>query len=388
MSGVNYDFSSFIDTFQKMKNECGATPESLGVLKSELNRFFKDSKCEEVLYTNNIDKMFFGIKILPMIDADDIYDYMVDTNPIRIDKYILELDSHLFSPVLDLDANELTAIILHEVNGIVGDSGPVEAARNVVNNYLAINKDHIRISKSIHYKEVLAYGLKDYLSKVNSLFYTSDYSDIISDEFCRMYDFDGSLYSAYDKIKTNNMKMYQDTEVSKFITFQWTLNIYKNIKEQRIGSTKVLSRAKLLTGSRIEKLEIDNIIRRIKRIDDGDIFNEASGSIKSKIKEKMKKARINNLRTIENTLYELGMQVRNVEDEEDALYLMRQINNTISIVDEYRNSSDCDTYEVDKWNNVYDKYCKLREKLASTVVYRNKNYGIFIQYPDIVENRM
>ena len=132
------------------------------------------------------------------------------------------------------------------------------------------------------------------------------------------------------------------------------------------------------------------IIRRIKRIDDDDIITESTNnsSLKIKLKEKMKKARINNLRTIENTLYELSMQVRNVEDEDDALYLMRQINSSISIIEEYKNSTDCDAYELDRWNTILDKYTKLRDKLSSTVVYRNNNYGIFIQYPEIIENRM
>lgn len=391
MDNINYDFSAFIDVFESMKNKCGATPSDLNTLKNELNGFFKDSKCKEVLYTNNTDKMFFGIKILPMIEADDIYDYLVESDPVRVDTYIVEFDSHFFDPILDLSAKEMMAVLLYEVGHIVGDSTPVEGARNAVNTYLALNKSHINISKSIHYKEILAYGLKDYISKENSLFYTSDYSAIFSDDLAKTYNFIDELTSAYDKISANNMKIYENSEISKFIVFQWTLGLYKNLKEQRIGAIKTLTRAKILTGSRLEKMEIDNVINRIKRIDDGDIINEASSNpsaLKLKIKEKMKKARLNNLKTIENTLYELSMQVRNVEDEDDALYLMRQINNSISIIDEYKNSSDCDSYEIDRWNAIFDKYCKLRDKLSSTVVYKNKNYGIFIQYPDIVENRM
>lgn len=388
---IDYDFSVFLDIFKRMKDKCGATPSDLNTLKNELNRFFKDSTCKEVMYTNNTDKMFFGMKTLAMIDADDIYDYLVDDEPKRITKYIIEIDSHLFNPVLNLSEKELMAILLHEVGHLVADASPIENARNALNAYLAENRDHIRISKSIHYKEILAYGLKDYLAKDQSMFYTSDESEIFADEFAKNYGFADDLTSAYDKITSNNMKLYENSEVSKFIAFSWTLGLYKDLKVRRIGAIKVLARAKQLTGSRIEKMEMDNVIRRIKRIDDDDIITESAenpSALKLKIKEKMRKARINNLRTIENTLYELSMQVRNVEDEDDALYLMRQINNSIAIIDEYRNSTDCDTYELDKWNAVLDKYTKLRDKLSSTVVYRNKNYGIFIQYPDIVENRM
>ena len=222
------------------------------------------------------------------------------------------------------------------------------------------------------------------------MFYTSDISEILADEFARSYGFSDELSSAYDKVTTNNIKLYENSEVSKFITFSWALNLYKNLKTRRVGALKTLARAKQLTGSRLEQLEIDNVIRRIKRIDDDIIVESAEnpGFLRTKLKEKMKKARLNNLRTIENTLYELNLQIRNVEDENDALYLMRQLNNSIAIIDEYKNSTDCDDYELSKWNQLMDKFVQLRDKLSSSVIYKNKSYGIFVQYPDIVENRM
>lgn len=383
---INYDFSEFLNTFADMKQRHTATPSDLKVLKDELNKFFKDSTCKEVLYTNNTDKMFFGMKIIAMIDADDIYDYLVEDEPVRIGKYIIEIDSHLLNPILDLTERELLAILLHEVGHMVGDTTPIENARRELNSYLAANKDHIRIAQSIHYKEFLAYGLKDYLSKQQSMFYTSDASEILADEFAMSYGFSNDLSHAYSKITSNNMKLYENSEVSKFAVFAWTLNLYNNLKTRRIGALHTLSRAKQLTGSRLEKLELDNVMRRIKRIDD-DILVEAS-SIHSKLREKLKKHRLNNMRTIDSTMYELSMQIRNVEDEDDALYLMRQLNNNIAIIDEYKNSPDCDNQEVQKWNNLMDKFIQLRDKLSSTVVYKNKTYGIFVQYPDIVENRM
>ena len=117
---------------------------------------------------------------------------------------------------------------------------------------------------------------------------------------------------------------------------------------------------------------------------------ESSGlvdSVRMKVREKMRKNRLNNLRTIDSAFYELNMQIRNVEDEDDALWLMRQINSNIAIIEEYRNSSDCDEYERDKWNQVLDKFLDLRDRLSKTTVYKNKSYGIFVQYPEIVENR-
>lgn len=389
MDKINYDFSGFIEVFSRMLENGNAKNADLLELKSELNHFFKDSKCKEVLYTNNTDKMFFGMKVISMIDADDIYDYLVDDEPKRVDEYIIEIDSHLLNPVLGLTPRELMAILLHEVGHLVGDSHPIEDARNALNAYLASNKEFIKVTKSIHYKEILAYGLKDYLSKSQSMFYNSDISEISADEFAHVYGLGDSLYNAYKKITRNNFKLYENSNISKFITFSWTISLYKNLRIHRVGALRTLARAKQLTGSRLEKMEIDNIIRRINRIDDDAILESSNiiDNVRVKMREKMRKSRLNNLKNIDNTFYELNMQVRNVEDENDALYLMRQINTNLSIIDEYRNSEDCDEYERDKWNQSMDKFKQLRDKLSATVVYKQKNYGLFVQYPDIVENR-
>ena len=387
MERMRYNFDSFIDAFNRMMKNCAATPEDLRTIKDELNKFFADSVCKEVLYTDNMDKMFFGIKIVPMIDADDIFDYLVDDQPQRVAKYVVEFDSHLLNPVQNLKATELLAMLLHEVSNLIGDSEPIESARNVLNAYLAANNEHIKVSQSIHYKEILGYGLKDYLSKVRSMFYTSDISDLYAHELTAAYGFNDDLASAYRKISHDNIKLYENTEVSKFITFSWTLSLYKNIRIRRVGSIRTLTRAKNLTGSRLEKMEIDNVIKRIRRIDDDVLIESAIDSVRMKVREKMRKARLNNLRNIDSAFYELNMQVRNVEDEDDALWLMRQINNNIAIIEEYRNSIDCDEYERDKWNQVLDKFIELRDRLSKTTVYKNKQYGLFVQYPEIVENR-
>ena len=388
MNHINYDFTTIINTFSKIMMASKAEPDDLHVLKNELNRFFEDSKCKEVIYTINTDKMFFGMKIIPAIDADDIYDYLVDDEQTRIDKYIVEFDSKLFDPVIGLTCEELTAILLRDVSHVVGSSQPIENARNILNAYLAEHRSHIKISKSIHYKEILAYGLKDFISKDQSIFYVSDNAEILGDEFIISYGFGDSLSNAYNKLFSNNIKLYENCNTCKFIVFGWTLDLYRNIKTRRVGTIQTLNDLKQLTGSRLERMEMDNVIRRIHRIDDDSVITEASeGGIRVKIKEKLKKARLNNLRSIDSTFYELSKQVRNVEDENDALYLLRQINNNLAIVDEYRNSKDCDNYEIDKWNQLMDKLVQLREKLTSTVVYKNKNYGLFVNYPDIVENR-
>lgn len=391
METINYDFSTVIQIFNKIKNSNASIPvnaDDLFVLKREINRFFTDSTCKEILYTTNTDNMFFGIKIVPMIESANIYDILTDSDGYRIKNYLIELDSKLFDPIMDISAKELVALLFYEVNKMVGDSSPMDNARNAFNIYMTANKDKMKISDSSHYHEILAFGLKDYLSKSTSIFYTSNSFDIYDDSFTVTYGLNDDIISVYDKVTSNNIKLYENSEVSKFIVFSWILSVYRNLKNHRVGAIKELNSMMSMTGSRLEKLEIRNVLNRINRIDDSDILTEATeNSIKAKIRERLKKNRIANKRMIDSTFYELSMRIKNVTEEADALNIMRQINTNIGIISEYIDSKNCDEAEKKEWQLTLNKFTHLRDKLADSVIYRNTSYGVFINYPDIVENR-
>ena len=115
----------------------------LSTIKRELNRFFKDSTCLQVFYTDNTDKMFFGIMVNASIDAEKIYDYLMGTEGIRISRYSLEYDSHLFNPIMGFTGKELVALTIHEVGHVVNDITPIENARKYLDEYLAQNRETI-----------------------------------------------------------------------------------------------------------------------------------------------------------------------------------------------------------------------------------------------------
>ena len=77
MRSIHYDFGPINEIFARMIVNTKADNSDLNNLKKELNKFFKDSKCKNVYYTENTDKMFFGMRICATsIDPDDIYDYL------------------------------------------------------------------------------------------------------------------------------------------------------------------------------------------------------------------------------------------------------------------------------------------------------------------------
>ena len=98
MRTIRYDFSEFNNIMYQIKNN--PSSDNMNSLKKELNKFFKDSKCQGVIYTNNTDKLFFGMCVMPVIDGNRAVRILQDDNNERIDSYYLELDSRLFDPML------------------------------------------------------------------------------------------------------------------------------------------------------------------------------------------------------------------------------------------------------------------------------------------------
>ena len=130
---------------------------------------------------------------------------------------------------------------------------------------------------------------------------------------------------------------------------------------------------------------MENVIRRLNRIDDEALIESAI--LESKFGEFFKKNKQKNIRYLEDDLYEYNIRLKNIEDEDDALYLLRQINTRIAIIDDYMNSDkEMDETTRERWFNLLNKYQKVREDLSKKVVYKNKYAGIYISYPEIKPN--
>lgn len=387
MKHIDYDFGHINQIFAEALHDTKMSAKHCSDLKRELNKFFRDSNCTNVWYTNNVSKPFFGMIVCPQIRGD-IYEYLMGNSNIRLTEYTIEIDSHLFNPILGLKPEEITAVLLHEVGHIVNDTTPIENARVYLNDYMAKNHDTLKLSDSQHYKEILAYALKDFCMKDRSIFYTADVDEVLADDFVRAYGYGMHLEHAMNKILSSSAKMYQGQTDDKFMVFIWTLDLYKHMGYRRVSALRTLNKMLALTGSKIEKAEIDNVIRRVNAIDDRSLLEANFASqFANKIKNRMRKMRIDNMKALEDDYYELNMRIRNVADEDDALYLMRQINTRISLISDFIESEDLSPAEKKRWMDVNDRFMRMRDELSKSTSYANKNYGIFVAYPDIQENR-
>lgn len=367
---IDYDFTDIENALFEIKQSPNSA--NLNELNREINAFFKDSKCKQVLYTRNTDKMFFGMSVMPVIKADKVYDIIQEDEPVRITEYYLELDSKLFSPTLGLSTREITAVLLHEIGHMVNDTSPVDKLRKELDMYLVKNNETIKTSDSVHYQEILTFGIKDALRKITSLFETDD-DEIIADSFVVACGYGPELESAFEKVVKNSYRINKDVS-NKFIVLAWVIRLYTDIKLRRIVAIKSLQKGESYTASKLEKREMENVVRRLRRIDDDSLI-EAVGFdlVADKVNSTMSRIKYKGIRSFEDDLYDYNLQVKNVQHEDEALELLHKINTRLNIIDDYVTSENISENERKRWYALINKYNKLREVLSNKSVYRN-NY--------------
>ena len=91
------------------------------------------------------------------------------------------------------------------------------------------------------------------------------------------------------------------------------------------------------------------------------------------------------MKSLEDDLFEYSMRVKNIDDENSAILLMRQINNRIGMIDDYLTEEELSEQERKRWEKLYDKYDKLREEMITKPIYSRKMYGLFVDYNALMQ---
>lgn len=370
---INYDFIKFDRAFSHLK--AGQTKRATDEIKTELNKFFKDSNCYEVIFTKNTDKMFFGMTTFCTISKEDTDKILNDETPVRIERYAIEIDSRLLD--IGLTNRELTAVLLHEVGHVVNDSTPIEDVRNAIDRYLADNDTNMDIVKSRETNALFTFAIRDAIRKSRSLF-TRKNDEILADEFVFRCGYGSELEKAFRKIVSSTPALSAEAE-NKFMSLQWSLRIYKDLKMNRLGAIKTLNKIAQLSGSELEKREVKQVassLQKMNLVDENTVISieEANkGGLVGRLKR-------SGLKAIEEDLYEYKMRIKNIDDENEAIVLMRQINSRISVLDDYICYSDASEKEKARWEKVFVEYDKLRMQLSDKTIYKNNNYGLWVDY--------
>lgn len=399
---IRYDFTDMEYACSEIIGSDGR--KGLDDLKQGLNKFFKDSTCREIIFTRS-DSLFFGMCVYPHVDKELVTAILQDENRIRFNAYSIEIDSKILHPSLAITPGELLAMILHEVGHIVNDPGPVDEVRKVIALQLTKNGDSLNIPKTAQYYTILSYGIKDTVRKMTSMFFIYKNGEVLADEFVHMCGYGEDLNSIFDKICKSSMKL-NDKSVNRLTSLAWSLSVYKELKIKRVPALRLLAKMKGITGSAIEKREIEIMENAIKNIDDNNILEycdyndignycifteqERGKFRQTKWAELRKQATIKNMKKFEEDLYEYKMRIRHIADEDDAYYLMRMINTRISVIEDFLDHGNLNEEERKRWWKLLDSYYSLRDELANVTTYKY-DYSdslIVVKYPEIKPGRM
>jgi hypothetical protein len=223
--------------------------------------------------------------------------------------------------------------------------------------------------------------MADALRKITSIFYDQD--EIYADAYVTKCGYGEDLQSAMDKILRSGWRINKDVN-NKFVLLTWVLRLYKNVKIRRIAALRDISKAKHLTPSSLEIKEMDKVADSLRKIDDSSLIEFATIIKESNpVDAKMREFKVNGLKKYEQDYYEYNMIRRNVNDQDEALWLMREVNTRISIIENYLETEKMSDSESKRWNNLYEKYLKLRDDLSSKIVYKDRFVGLQVNYPAI-----
>lgn len=373
MRVLDYDFSGLIKSLSYLTN--GTTKSGYNV-SMELDKFFPDLKCKSVQYTDNVDNEFFGIYIKninvtprKVVPSDGELNYTPHD-------YSIEIDSKL---ACVLNPVELTAVLINEIKNIISTQA-LEKFKDAFDFYIGMNNFSINLDLMNDHPNLFNLMYDESVATLLSVF-RSPASDIISaDDFmigCGLYE---EFNSAMDKVKRLKESVFTDELGDKLLTMQWYISVINDSITDTRYISSILRRGFKLTGSKLLRANMLNAIKELEPMTDNTeryykSLTEATGkkSLAMQIKD-------SGLRAIEQDVYEYTMRIKNIEDENDALLLMRQLNNRIAILEDYISQEELDERVYQKWNKVLEKYYSLREALTKKTIYKQKMYGLFADY--------
>lgn len=380
MKTIYYDFSEFIEILHDIRDHNGRSSD-LNKLKNELNRFFKGQRCREVLYTNNTDKVFFGMSVLPIMNDEDVVYILNADNNYMVKEYYLELDSKLFGADLCLNDEELLAVLLHEVGHMVNSTEPIENARNVLDLYLAKTHSELDIAESINQKAILGFGLRDLMRKTISIFEKDQFGEITADEFVYKCGYGDQLQSALHKILKKRNSIVNDKD-NKLAIFVWTISLYKNIKMQRIPALRLIRKGKQISPSQLQKRDFERLERNLKKIDLVATNESAFEGLKKLYSDRINRIKYKGVKGLKEDYYELALRAKNVDLVDEGLIIIRRINSNMSIIQDYLDTEGLDDKTREEVFEILEMYDELRTKLMKKDLFKEKQL-FNIVYPDI-----
>ncbi|MBR2248272.1 MAG: hypothetical protein IJ880_14830 [Bacilli bacterium] len=340
---------------------------ALESMEKHLNDLFPDATCKRVEITNNTDKQFFGIIVMPIINAQQVMDIALSDKNYQVKDYKVEFDSKMFNGFFTLTADEIEAILIHEVGMLVSDDTPAKRVRYMIDKYVMNTGENMKVSDYVSYVELLGFGIKDAMHKSSSMFYT-DFKPSTIDDAYTLTEF---IVSGMNKIKNNQGVWEESLNYKITTTLRWVLRLYRDILKYRIMAIHCLKKGIEITGSSFMKIEMQNVINRLNKIDDLSLIRESVSSFIDNKKKAISNAfdsfKRNGIKAYADDLYDIRFQAYNMDDDRGtAMMLLHKINSRMSVIEDYiMTEENLSPQDVKKLQDLYNKYDELRSEISS-----------------------
>lgn len=363
------------------------------MIRKELNKVFPDIYCSRVIYTPNTDKQMFGIYISPYVNVGSQSQYCLDIlaglyhdryvtvprnfEPFKMQKYQLEIDGKILSSDV-LSASELWALIFNEIS-IYNSTKPINSLRAMIDTYISKSESHIEVDKVLDSSKTFMMVCDITMHNLCSAFARYGYD--VSKPFDITIETLGEedYKSAINKLK-QNVEWQQPVADTTGLMISWYFKQYHWIHDNRTLEY-VFRDAISCEASRLVRTLIKEALdQNIQIIQSDRRYITASIQESTKRRGMVWQMRRNGIKSIEEDLYEYTMRIRNIETEDDAIILMRQINSRMSILEDYLREEDIDDVDRKRWEECYKQYVDLRTELSKKTVYKRKQMGLWMDY--------
>ena len=333
--------------------------------------------CSNIYFTRNTDKMMFGVRVDPLITDQDMIAILLDQDTVSFKRYELEIDSKALDN--DITGDQLAAYIIEEVYSIMSTES-IERVKNIIAELVAEKDGDIQIRNSINYSQIIIFAFKQILNNSSSLLY-KDEDAIGMLSMPNKLDIKDTLRNCRENLCLCLNGISEPEIAPNLGVLQWALMVYEDIKMNIRNARRTLMDAQVFAGSILDRKNIDLTLKSIERAFN-EVLNEAANLEDNYLSELslFKSLKTQGLKSIEADLYEYKLQAKNCVEQEEALFIIRQINTRIGIIEDYLASEDISDSERNKWTAVDMEYRELRQELAKRKLSMRKNVGYFVDY--------
>lgn len=364
-------------------------------MRKELNKLFPDFKCSEVIINKNTDKQFFGIMVSPDFAYGSTSDFthrvlqgykgtyvhnnIKDFEPFKEHAYVLEIDMQLIRR-FNLDNGQIIALILRDIC-VMNSPKPYCDLRDIIDRIVALSNIELDVYEILKRTELFSMICIITLHNIASIFGGNNL-ELYRNEFPSVLETFEGIPSYY---LSATRKLYNVATAETFDTstllMNWYLRMYNTLDQNREIEYLLRDCIEIESSISIKRLLLYCYKNMSSVSPKDEKYYQDVVQESSRRKGLIYQMKRNGLKSIEEDLFEYNMRLRNVETQDDAILLMRQINSRMSILEDYlTEEKNLDDKERERWENCYKKYLDLRDSLSKKTVYNKKMYGLFVDY--------